>query len=70
MLDFVLFDYDGTLLDSTAITYESFKEAFSELGYGDLGLEFFRKEFSMNHKDMYIKMGVKAEDVRMVESIW
>ncbi len=70
MLDFVLFDYDGTLLDSTAITYESFKEAFAELGYGDLGLEFFRREFSMNHKEMYRKMSVKKEDVKKVEDIW
>ena len=70
MLDFVLFDYDGTLLDSTAITYESFKEAFTELGYGDLGLEFFRREFSMNHQDMYAKMGVGKEEVKKVENIW
>jgi len=70
MLDFVLFDYDGTLLDSTAITYESFKEAFAELGYGDLGLEFFRREFSMNHHEMYRKMGVREEDVKRVENIW
>jgi HAD superfamily hydrolase (TIGR01549 family) len=70
MLDFVLFDYDGTLLDSTAITYESFKEAFAELGYGDLGLEFFRKEFSMNHDEMYRKMGVRKEDVKKVEDVW
>lgn len=70
MLDVVLFDYDGTLLDSTAITYESFKEAFTELGYGNLGLEFFRKEFSMNHKEMYRKMGVRKEDVKKVEDVW
>ncbi|NYZ78570.1 HAD family hydrolase [Candidatus Micrarchaeota archaeon] len=70
MFDFVLFDYDGTLLDSTAITYESFKEAFAELGYGDLGLEFFRREFSMNHHEMYRKMGVRKEDVKKVEDIW
>jgi hypothetical protein len=70
MLNFVLFDYDGTLLDSTAITYESFKEAFAELGYGDLGLEFFRREFSMNHHEMYRKMGVRKGDVNKVEDIW
>jgi HAD superfamily hydrolase (TIGR01549 family) len=70
MISFVLFDYDGTLLDSVAVTYESFKEAFSELRYGDLGLEFFRREFSMNHYDMYSKMGVKKEDVKKVETMW
>jgi len=70
MLNFVLFDYDGTLLDSTAITYESFKEAFEEVGYGDLGLEFFRREFSMNHHDMYRKMNVKKRDVKKIESVW
>jgi len=70
MLDFVLLDYDGTLLDSTAITYESFKEAFAEVGYGDLGLEFFRREFSMNHDEMYRKMNVKKEDVKRIEAVW
>ncbi len=70
MLDFVLFDYDGTLLDSTAVTYESFRKAFSGLGYRNLDLEFFRREFSMNHKEMYRKMSVKKDDVKRVEDIW
>jgi len=70
MLKFVFFDYDGTLLDSLQITYESFRRAFSELGYGELSLEFFRREFSMNHKKMYVKMGVEERDVERVERVW
>jgi len=70
MLDFVIFDYDGTLLDSLEITYQSFRKAFSELGYGDMGLEFFRREFSMNHGEMYRKMGVEEGRVKEVEDAW
>jgi HAD superfamily hydrolase (TIGR01549 family) len=70
MLDFVIFDYDGTLLDSLEITYQSFRKAFSELGYGDMGLEFFRREFSMNHDEMYRKMGVEGGRVKEVEDAW
>lgn len=70
MLDFVIFDYDGTLLDSFQMTYESFRKAFSELGYGEMGVEFFRKEFSMNHDEIYLRMGVKKERIREVEAVW
>jgi len=70
MLNFVLFDYDGTLLDSIGVTYESFRKVFMDFGYGEMGLEFFRREFSMNHKEMYVKMGVEKERVREVESAW
>ncbi|MEM3555587.1 MAG: HAD family hydrolase [Candidatus Micrarchaeia archaeon] len=70
MLKFVFFDYDGTLLDSLHITYESFRRTFSELGYGEMSLEFFRREFSMNHKNMYLKMGVEEREVERVEKVW
>jgi len=70
MLNFVIFDYDGTLLDSLQITYQSFRKAFSELGYGEMSLEFFRKEFSMNHDEMYRKMGVEKAKIGEVESAW
>lgn len=70
MLNFVIFDYDGTLLDSFQITYESFRKAFSELGYGEMGVEFFRKEFSMNHDEIYLMMGVKKEKIREAEAVW
>lgn len=70
MLNFVLFDYDGTLLDSFQITYESFRRAFGKLGYGEIDLEFFRREFSMNHDEIYLRMGVKKENIREAESVW
>lgn len=70
MLNFVFFDYDGTLLDSLQITYESFRRTFSELGYGEMSLEFFRREFSLNHDEMYRKMGVGEGEVERVEKVW
>jgi HAD superfamily hydrolase (TIGR01549 family) len=70
MLDFVIFDYDGTLLDSFQITYESFRKAFLDMGYDDMDLEFFRKEFAMNHDEIYKRMGVEKGKVRQVEEVW
>ncbi|MGP1450433.1 MAG: HAD family hydrolase [Wolinella sp.] len=57
----ILFDLDGTLIDSTEAIYESFCVAYSELGGEIPSRESIIQLIGHTLEDMFIKLGIKEE---------
>lgn len=59
----ILFDLDGTLIDSTEAILESFGVAFSTFGKAAPGHREIKKEIGHTLDDMFATLGVAAEEV-------
>jgi pyrophosphatase PpaX len=52
----VLFDFDGTLIDSLRVTLDAFKQAIEEVGYGPTTDEAVLKHFGGGELSIFVKM--------------
>lgn len=65
----LLFDLDGTLLDSFAIHLEVFKTTFAQFGI-QLTEEEFLKTYSPNWYKTYEALGLRKEDWKSADTFW
>jgi len=65
----LLFDLDGTLLDSFSVHLEIFKTTFAQFGI-QLSEEEFLKTYSPNWYETYEAFGLKKEDWEAADSFW
>ena len=65
----LLFDLDGTLLDSFSVHLEIFKTTFAQFGI-HLSEEEFLKTYSPNWYETYEAFGLRKEDWEAADSFW
>jgi pyrophosphatase PpaX len=65
----LLFDLDGTLLDSFSVHLEIFKTIFAQFGI-HLSEEEFLKTYSPNWYETYEAFGLRKEDWKAADSFW
>ena len=65
----LLFDLDGTLLDSFSVHLEIFKTTFAQFGI-QLSEEDFLKTYSPNWYETYEAFGLRKEDWEAADSFW
>lgn len=65
----LLFDLDGTLLDSFSVHLEIFKTTFAQFGI-QLSEKEFLKTYSPNWYETYEAFGLKKEDWEAADSFW
>ncbi|MCW8803624.1 MAG: HAD family hydrolase [Ignavibacteriaceae bacterium] len=65
----LLFDLDGTLLDSFTAHLEIFKTTFAQFGF-QLTEEFFLSSYSPNWYKTYEALGLKKEDWAAADALW
>jgi len=65
----LLFDLDGTLLDSFSVHLEIFKTTFEQFGI-QLSEEEFLKTYSPNWYETYEAFGLRKEDWEAADSFW
>jgi len=65
----LLFDLDGTLLDSFSVHLEIFKTTFAQFGI-QLSEEEFLKTYSPNWYETYEAFGLRKEDWEAADSFW
>jgi len=65
----LLFDLDGTLLDSFPVHFEVFKTTFAHFGI-QLTKENFLSSYSPNWYKTYEAFGLKKEDWKSADTIW
>ena len=65
-IDFVVFDYNGTITDDGEIGWQSCNRVLEELyGLSGISLERFRDTFGTPWVDFYILNGVRREDIHI-----
>jgi HAD superfamily hydrolase (TIGR01549 family) len=65
----VIFDLDGTLLDSFSVHFEVYKTVFAKFGI-NLGKSEFLKSYSPNWYETYKAVGLPEEKWGLVNSLW
>lgn len=66
----VLFDWDGTLIDTTEHVYEANVEVMKSFGLPPLTRERYGAAFSPNWRRMYAALGVPEHLVEGAASVW
>jgi len=66
----VLFDWDGTLCDSTAQNFEVYGDVFRHFGVAFVPWEEFRREFEADFYAYYAKKGIPASRFPEVDAVW
>jgi HAD superfamily hydrolase (TIGR01509 family) len=69
MIDTVLFDWDGTLIDSAERAFKAFQEAFADLGV-PLDFDTYNRIYSPNWYDMYAHLRLPQERWQEAEELW
>ena len=65
----VLFDWDGTLVDSAQLGLKAFEQSFAELGM-TFDHEIYRRVYSPNWYLVYEAMGLPKEKWQMADDLW
>jgi HAD superfamily hydrolase (TIGR01662 family) len=66
----VLFDWDGTLYDSSILCFEIYRELFCRFGAGELTFEEFRRDFSGDYHKFQEKHGLDSTRWDEFDSAW
>ncbi|MEM4389225.1 MAG: HAD family hydrolase [Candidatus Micrarchaeia archaeon] len=66
----ILFDWDGTLFDSTRACYEVYQEILPRFGVPPFSFEEFRQSFIADYRKFYLKKGVPAARLPEVDDAW
>ena len=61
MTRYVIWDWNGTLLDDTAAALETLNDMLAKRGSPEIGMEFYRDNFRFPVKPFYEKIGVVLE---------
>jgi HAD superfamily hydrolase (TIGR01549 family) len=70
MLKAVMFDWDGTLLNSVIPTYESYLVVMDAFGLQKVTLEEFREQSRPNYHDYYRWLGISEDDWTAADETW
>jgi len=65
----LLFDWDGTLVDSAQLGLTAFEQSFAELGVG-FDRDIYCKVYSPNWYSIYEAMGLPKEKWQMADDLW
>ena len=65
----ILFDWDGTLIDSARMGFVAFTKMFSDLGL-DFDREVYERIYSPNWYSMYEALGLAKEKWRQADDLW
>jgi HAD superfamily hydrolase (TIGR01549 family) len=68
-IDTVLFDWDGTLLDSAAAAFQTFQRALRELGI-ELRADVYRSIYAPNWYRMYEALGLARDLWEKADQLW
>ena len=68
-VDTVLFDWDGTLLDSAPLAFEAFEKSFRDLGI-PLDPEVYERIYSPNWYGMYQALGLPEARWEDADTLW
>ena len=68
-IDTVLFDWDGTLLDSSAIAFQAFRKALADLGI-TLETELYERIYSPNWYGMYQTLELPEHRWQEADELW
>lgn len=66
----ILFDWDGTLIDTTEAVYAANVEVMKSLGLAPLTRELYGLHYSPNWRRMYAALGVPEEQVEGAAQVW
>lgn len=66
----ILFDWDGTLIDTTEAVYAANVEVMKSLGLAPLTRELYGLHYSPNWRQMYAALGVPEEKVEGAAQLW
>jgi len=66
----ILFDWDGTLFDSTRACYEVYQEILPRFGVPRFSFEEFRRDFIADYRKFYIQKGIPARRLPEVDDAW
>jgi HAD superfamily hydrolase (TIGR01549 family) len=69
LIDTLLFDWDGTIVDSAQLGLTAFEEAFAELGY-DFNYEVYAQVYSPNWYSVYEALGLPKELWQKADDLW
>jgi HAD superfamily hydrolase (TIGR01509 family) len=65
----ILFDWDGTLVDSATLGLTAFQKTFADLGV-EFPLEIYETTYSPNWYTIYDALGVPKEKWQVVDDLW
>src|SRR5258705_8988652 len=65
----LLFDWDGTLVDSAQLGLTAFERSFTELGV-TFDLETYRAVYSPNWYSIYEAMGLPKDKWQLADDLW
>ena len=65
----LLFDWDGTLVDSAQLGLTAFEQSFAALG-ANFDLEIYRAVYSPNWYSVYEAMGLPKEKWQLADELW
>lgn len=66
----VLFDWDGTLFDSTAANFAVYGDIFAHFGLPPISFEEFQDEFIADYYAYYERKGIPKSRHREVDEVW
>jgi pyrophosphatase PpaX len=66
----VLFDWDGTLFDSTAANFAVYEDIFCHFGLPPISFEEFQDEFIADYYAYYERKGIPKSRHREVDDVW
>jgi HAD superfamily hydrolase (TIGR01509 family) len=69
MIDTVLFDWDGTLIDTAERAFKAFQKAFTDLGV-PLDFDTYDRIYSPNWYDMYAQLRLPKERWQEADDLW
>jgi HAD superfamily hydrolase (TIGR01509 family) len=68
-IDTILFDWDGTLIDTAAYSFTAFQKAFRDLGIS-IEAELYEKIYAPNWHIMYQALGLPQKQWQKAEDLW
>ena len=66
----VLFDWDGTLFDSTMANFAVYEDIFRHFGLPPISFQEFQDEFTADYYAYYEKKGIPKSRHREVDEVW
>jgi HAD superfamily hydrolase (TIGR01509 family) len=69
LLNTVLFDWDGTLIDTAQAAYDAFRKSFGDLGIA-IDRDLYHRVFTPNWYNMYRALGLPEDRWPEAEELW
>ncbi|MDD5317615.1 MAG: HAD family hydrolase [Candidatus ainarchaeum sp.] len=66
----VIFDWDGTLVDTARLSYGIYRHLFKIYGIPDVPWKKFREEFTADYHEYYAKKGIPRSEFENADRVW